>query len=397
MLLIGTPLLIGIVLGIFVLMNKGLQAPVPGTTSPTSTSTSLEVPESATSTSTTAPTTPTTGSASAIAFLHLQTPAAIALFDAREAASSITASGATKGNAGSDANYNLEGQRLAYIVIVGGVAGNDSALIDTGLRALEWGFARQAANGSFSGERATDSKVKYQNIHPVSFFVEAAAHSVLLIRSSNVAAAYKTRAEALVPKIQRAAVAMNDQANLNDFFSNSVDTNQLTTVAAGLQEAGVLSSDSSLTSSAKALVDKILARQTADGTFSEKKGFDASYQTVSLDYLLRYASYSTERNLEWKSIVMKSVQKGWDKERSVIHGDGTIDTSKNTRTQACGAPLAGNGPKGRDIDVIPLRLYEFGFASGQLATYGALADAVEKVGQGFDHIGTCKGDSESII
>lgn len=326
-------------------------------------------------------------------FIRQPGVAEIVRFDGAEAARGITASGASNKNAErNDGGYTIETQRVAYAIISAGVLDNDPVLLDKGLKALEWGFAQQAADGSFPGERLGEKKpVKYLHIHPISFFVESAAHSVLLLRASNVDKQYKDRAAALIPKIYLAGKWMNNPSNLDNFFTNAVDTNMLTTAALAIHEAGMLGNDAALRATAKDLVKRILARQHEDGTFPEKKGFDSSYQMVSLEYLTRYASLLSDR--AWRQEVMLAVDKGFEKERTYTNSKGVISDRDNTRTEVC-VTIPGNGPKGKDIDIIPYRLYYYGYLAGKESEYSVMAARVLKAGQGFDHKGDCNVSKE---
>ncbi len=63
----------------------------------------------------------------------------------------------------------------------------------------------------------------------------------------------------------------------------------------------------------------------------------------------------------------------------------------NTRTTTCGDPVPGPGPKGTNIDIIPLRLRYTAKLLGKSATIDPIADNIETFGQGFDHINSCSG------
>jgi hypothetical protein len=341
--------------------------------------------------------TPTAGTYAGNSFevAYLQIPAVVQLltYDGREAAKGLTSSGATQANAAKSGSYTMESQRNGVYAVEGGIASNDPALIDTGLKAYEWGFAQMAADGSFPLERADSAQeMKYEHIHPISFFVESAAHSVLLIRAAPVDQQYKARAEALIPKIHRAAQYMNHQDNLDAFYAQGIDTNMLTTPAAAFQEVATLTGDTTLEAQAKWMMGKVLARQEADGTLPEKMGkpsgdFDTTYQSVSLEYLTRYASLLSDSS--WKATVVAAIKRGTDEFLSKVSANGMIDTSTNSRTIACGARLTTPGPKGRNIDVIPLRLYYIGLFFGDASMYGPIADKIDAYGQGFDHGDQC--------
>lgn len=384
LLILSIPLVLGLLIGLFLVLTGSKSAPL----NVQSIENLFGLDESVIQKS------PSTTSSFELSFLQRTEPKALVVFEGRDAATKITASGATSGNTESDTRCSLENQRIAYYTVAAGVILNDAKLLDTGLRAYEWGYGKQASNGSFPCERKGDSKpIKYEHVHPLSFFIESSARSVLLIRESNVDESFKKRAEALVPKIYLAGKAFNNPKNLDDFFTNGKDTNMLTTAALAIHQAGVLGNDAKLQSVAKGLFERILARQTTDGTFPEKKGFDSSYQTVSLEYLIRYASMLPEG--DWKNTVSKGITKGIEKELTVIRADGTIDTSSNTRTGACGPAVSGSTPKGRNYDVTALRLYYYGHFANAYDSYAPIAAKVQYVGQGFDHKGDYKEDEES--
>src|ERR1700733_3671769 len=75
----------------------------------------------------------------------------------------------------------IEEQRYGADAVAGGIAKNDTSAIDRGLLILHWGFSQQQPDGAFACPDA---------FHSTSFFVEAAAHSLLLLNESPFAAQY---------------------------------------------------------------------------------------------------------------------------------------------------------------------------------------------------------------
>src|SRR3989344_2412131 len=219
-----------------------------------------------------------------LSFITKPFPSAALLFEGRHYVGRINGAGAFRVNAdlaGTGA-YSIENQREAYRVVAAGVLSTDAdkaELLDKGLKAFEWGFAQMTPSGSFPGAIDGQGRPgKFNAIHEVSFFIEAAAHSIELIRLSNVDQVYKTRAESLVPKLKLAIQYMTEPTNLDDFFTNAQNTNVLTKVATVFQETAALTNDAVLAVLAKSLMENILARQFADGTFPERNGFDSGYQ-----------------------------------------------------------------------------------------------------------------------
>jgi hypothetical protein len=343
--------------------------------------------------------------------LTISYPAKLLVNMGEETSSRITASGAIGNNGLSATSHNLESQRSGVYAVAGGIASNNPELIDKGLRAYEWGFAQMDSNGWFPTERAGDAKpMKYKHIHPLSFFLESAARSVIMIRAADIDQSYKTRAENLIPKLHLAAKNMQNatgtppyKTNIEEFYTLGVDTNMLTTPAAAFLQISKLTDDKSLADTAKWMVGKVLARQAeyTDGTIPEKRkdkcfdtdpkcyGFDTTYQTVSLEYLSRYAGL-VQDPIE-KQQVKDAVLLGTNKFLSKVDATtGYIDTSTNSRTVACDERIPGTEPKGKNVDIIPLRLFYIGFLLGKSETYAPIAQKIQEYGQGYEHTDQCE-------
>ena len=323
-------------------------------------------------------------------FIEQPVPRKIVYYNGKAFEDRVAASGAFRGNEGRSAegvSFSVEGQRNAYFLIAAGiVAGAErNQLLDTGLRALEWTFDRQGADGSFPQGGKTES---IRILHPRSIFLSAAARSLRLLRQSpDIDGSFKSRAEALVPKLHRSATWIANSKSLEPFFEQKKNTNQHLFIVLTLHEAGLLTGDQALLEKARQLMSRTLARQTPDGTFPEATGFDFSYQTVSLDLLARYTSTISDE--AYRRQLSAALEKGIGKLLQNIRPDGSVVIDDNTRTAACSTPVPGPGPKGRDIDEVPRRLYYFGYLLDTVATLGPIADRLELRGQGFAHIDEC--------
>jgi hypothetical protein len=173
------------------------------------------------------------------------------------------------------------------------------------------------------------------------------------------------------------------------FFQRVKNTNQLMSVAAGLQEASVVTGRPELAVRAKGMMEQILARQLADGAFPEKGGFDSNYQTLSLELLGRY--YATLEPSPWRDRIGAALRKGLDRFLLAVDPEtGVINDDGNSRTVACGAPVAGTAPKGKDLDIVPLRLYYLGFLLNDEARLAPLAERILATGQSFSHSEKCE-------
>lgn len=326
-------------------------------------------------------------------FIAQKRPSDYLLFQGRDSAKSITASGATNGNAeweeDGSGELNIESQRIAWFVVSAGLAATGDerrALLDAGLRALEWSFAQQGDDGSFPLERAAAPE-KSNSLHPKSEFLYAAASCLVALTESEIDPDLRARVEVLRPKLARSASWMAGSQDLVTFFTPEKNTNQRLFIVSALQLASVVGLDPALATKAEELLTQTLESQTPEGVLPEDGGFDSSYQMVSVELLVRFASTVTDDAL--RGIVFDATRRGVDAFLARVAADGTIDTSDNTRTAGCGDPIPGCGPKGKDVDVIPLRLHEFAFLAGKQCEIGPVAEAIESQGQGFDHIETC--------
>ena len=328
--------------------------------------------------------------------LELPMARAILLYDGREAARGITASGALRQNAAwaeeGVGELAVESQRTGYAVVAGGMVATGTeaeALLDGGLRALEWGLAQQGADGSFPEERG-GSAAKNHALHAKSEFLEATARAILLVTTCPGApSAFVTRAHAMVAPLGRSAAWLAGAQDLVDFRARAQNTNQLFFVATALREAGLLTGAAQLSAVAAAIVaDDILPRQL-DGVFPEAGGFDTSYQLVSLELLSHYTSTFDEGRA--RRPLLAAAAAGMARFLRQVDVRGHIDTTGNTRTAACGAPVPGLGPKGKDIDITPYRVLQYGHLAGELLALELVAHRILKVGQGFDHIEDCAG------
>ena len=290
----------------------------------------------------------------------------------------------------------VESLRRAYFVVAAGLLSEGAdreKLLDQGLKAFEWGFSQAGEDGSFPNERGGVKK-KQNSLHPKAVYIEASARTLLLLKQTALDPRTRARAEALTPALYRSASWMANSPDTEAFFRRVKNTNQLMSVATGLQEASLVTGRPELAARAKVMMEQILARQLEDGTFPEKGGFDSNYQTVSLDRLGNY--FATLEPSAWRDTVEVALRKGTERfVQTIDPASGVINDSGNTRTVACGAPVKGDGPKGKDIDIVPLRLYYLGFLLNDEPRLWQLAERVHSQGQSFSHDEKCSAEKRA--
>jgi hypothetical protein len=220
--------------------------------------------------------------------------------------------------------WYIEQQRYGSDAVCAGIAKQDTAAIERGLKILRWGFEQQQPDGSFNCP---------DTFHSTSFFVEAAAHACLLLNASPYASKYAAEVEWMKPRILKAAQWMTQPGVEAPGKAHNVPyTHRRYLVAAALGEAGVLCQDQSLIEKSKSYIREGISLQDPSGFNPEKGGYDCSYHAVGLYYAERY--YDLVADAQTKEQLRSMLKKGYAWLQSRILPNGTIDVSGNTRTGA---------------------------------------------------------------
>jgi hypothetical protein len=218
--------------------------------------------------------------------------------------------------------WYIEEQRYGYDAIAAGLANNDTIAINRGLRIFNWGYKQQQPDGSFSCPDA---------FHSTSFFIEATAHSVLLLEASSYSKKYKSMTDKLKPKILKAALWMiQPEVETEGKQKNQPYTHRRYLVAAALGETAILTNNQDLLAKSWEYILEGIRLQDATGFNPEKGGYDCSYHAVGLVYAERY--YDIVANEEQKKVLYKMLQKGINWLSTRVKEDGTLDATGNTRT-----------------------------------------------------------------
>lgn len=215
----------------------------------------------------------------------------------------------------------IEGQRYGGDLVEAGLLVNDHQTAKLGWKLLDWGFARQSADGSFA---ATGDP-----FHSTSFFVEAAARALLLEQEFKSPAAGQ-RLKHYRSKLAAAAHWMLRPDVLDRGLKNNQPyTHRRWLVAAGWGMAGRVLEDRELVGAAILLAQEGIDLQKPDGVNPEKGGFDVSYQAVGLLMAERYDTVCDDPLLR-KSIA-GMLARGLNYELTKIDADGDIDLAGSTR------------------------------------------------------------------
>jgi hypothetical protein len=218
--------------------------------------------------------------------------------------------------------WYIEQQRDGFDMIAIGLAFRDPEVVDRGVRALEWGFRQQNPDGSFSCDDA---------FHSTSFFVEAAAHSVLILRADPMGAQFAPRMDALLDGLRRATQWMTRaDVEAAGRARNRPFTHRRFLVGAALGESAVVLNDAALRGKSEEYIREGLALQEIDGVNPEKGGHDSNYQAVGLSYALRYYRLVADARLqsEMRGALDKGVR--WLARR--VDQNGDVSSEGNTRS-----------------------------------------------------------------
>jgi len=247
----------------------------------------------------------------------------------------------TKYEQGSADKWFIEGQRYGADLIQSGVAMNDRKMIAGGIRALDWGFQRQGADGSFPGTG--------DPYHSTSLFVEAAARGLLLLTDYD-AAAYRDTIKRDTPKV-RAAANWLTQPDIEDKGRRNARpyTHRRWVLASALSQSSVLTGDDGLMRSARDFAEDGLRLQQADGVNPEHGGSDTSYQAYGVLQAERYLIADPGGPLQGR--VKGMITRALDWEVAHISDWGDVDESEDSRT---GVEIARNG-KVKKLDYVSLQ------------------------------------------
>jgi hypothetical protein len=253
--------------------------------------------------------------------------------------SGVAADGAVGLNATWEAGnaplYYIEQQRYGADDVQAGLATHNQALVQQGWKILDWGFNKEAANGSFTGTGDA--------FHSTSMFQEAAARALLLEVQSGAPEAdalmeeYVPRIEATASWLTTPSVAARGDA------LDAPYTHRLWLLADALGETATLDriegAEGDPTCAARAAAEssaaasyarRAMAAQTPDGVNLEKGGADVSYQTYGILLAERYATVCPDPVTA--ADVVASIVKGLKWEINSIQSNGSVPVAGSTRT-----------------------------------------------------------------
>ena len=222
--------------------------------------------------------------------------------------------------------WYVEEQRRGMEAITAGLLKEDTLAFEAGLRMLDWGFSRQAADGSFPGTGDA--------FHSTSLFLYAAARSLFLIEQSGLEE-FQQIAEgrtAEYPVHIRAGMEWLTSSGVweEGLLDNSSYTHRHYILAIALGLASKLLDEPLFKELSFQQIQQGLERQLPNGVNPERDGYDSSYQMAGVLFAGQWLSYFP--NVSIASPVKEMIEKAIDWELTRISEEGVISSNGNTRT-----------------------------------------------------------------
>ena len=218
-------------------------------------------------------------------------------------------------------SFFLSHQQYGDLYVRAGIARDDGALIEQGLQAFDYAFARQQPDGSFGSIQTEE----------YAFFVESVAHSISMLKATPYWSEHRDRLEGYVKRLELAARHMIEPAAWYEFKQRNADyTHSGYVVGTALALLARLTDEGVFKRRAGKAIELALSRQLADGVNPELGGYDVRYQMAGLTYAQRWLVYFPGDPLARPVREMNHAALRWMSGR--IDVDGWIDWSGSTRT-----------------------------------------------------------------
>ena len=245
--------------------------------------------------------------------------------------------------------FQLADQQLGDLYVRSGLVYGRPKVIRRGFRAFDYAFRRQRSDGSLPEDQAEG----------YAFFVEAVAHSALLLQKSRYAGRFRGKLGSYRHKLERAARHMITPAAFDAFKGrNSSYTHSGYSVGTALTLTGKLVHNGSFRRFGRSAIKAALDNQRSKGANPELGGYDVRYQTVGIAYAERFRVYFPGGRLKRRVEAMTRRGLRWMDHR--VDRDGYIQWRGSTR--AC-RELASDGD---------LKSPGYPFAVRAFAYWGAL-------------------------
>ena len=216
--------------------------------------------------------------------------------------------------------FSLAHQQLGDLYVRAGIVYRKPKLIRRGFRAFDYAFARQRRDGSFPEDQPEG----------YAFFVEAVAHSALLLRKTRYGRRFDRKLRFYRDRLARAAPHMIEPIAWAGFKSrNPSYTHSGYSMGAALTLTGKLTGDGTFERYGRLAIREALDNQRPDGVNPELGGYDVRYQMAGILYAERFRVYFPGGRLAKRVTRMTDRGLGWMAGR--VDRDGYINWRGSTR------------------------------------------------------------------
>jgi hypothetical protein len=231
----------------------------------------------------------------------------------------IGANGAVGENSEIAPEVNVESQRWGADLVQAALAMHNDP--GEGIKVILYGLNCEQEDGSFGAEN---------DFQHISFFLEAAARTLILLKQSGDKKYASLVAESTMA-LERAArhfIMSGDMKKQQD--KGKTFTHRYYLLAAALGEIATLTQDKELSQKAEECAEQGLECQLPDGTNPEKGGFDVNYNAASGLFAERYYLICT--NPKVRSKLKEMIRKTLEREAQAVMPNGDLSIADSTRT-----------------------------------------------------------------
>jgi hypothetical protein len=237
-------------------------------------------------------------------------------------------------------------QRHSSQQLVYGLLTKDISLLDTSMKVLEYGFARQQQDGSF--QTTLLSLTTGVSAQDAAFFFYDVGHTQLLAKNSEwfqtapETASLRSRLQNLTDRIsyslswltqQSSTLQSKDRSGTNRLF---IDANAYYLVGKALGRDDAIAQG-------KNFARMALQQQSSEGFFLERGGYDSSYNAVSLRHALVFYMNLDPNNLALRQELWQGIEKSINWQLTRIAPSGEVLADGNSRISVGGEEYALTG------------------------------------------------------
>lgn len=249
-------------------------------------------------------------------------------------------------------NWYSLGEQNAFGHLLHAAVFQDTTEMTSVVRAVEYTYAHQNADGSWPSRPLPDSTYPPGGgFVGTAFFYGDLGRGLGLLQDSAwfqksaQTTSLRARLDALAPKIALGLHWLGmDPSHWSVLGMGRQDTNRGAAAAEGFLLVGQWLNNTADIALGEQLLLQVEANQLPDGTIVENGGFDPGYQVVSLNHLWDIYFHLAGDLLSYRPAVWAELTKGLAKEQTVVSSSGAIDFSHATRT-GCGGETYHGQPK----------------------------------------------------